>query len=37
MIFNGYQAGVTIEVLSKMTQATKEEVTVILKKHGLIS
>ena len=37
MIVNGYQAGVTIEFLSKMAQITGEEVTVILKKRGLIS
>ena len=37
MIVNGYQAGVTIEVLSKMAQINIEEVTAILKKCGLIS
>ena len=37
MIVNGYQAGGTIEFLSKMAQFTGEEVTVILKKRGLIS
>ena len=37
MIVNGYQAGGTIEVLSKMAQINIEEVTAILKKCGLIS
>jgi predicted transposase/invertase (TIGR01784 family) len=37
MIVNGYQAGGTIEFLSKMAQITEEDVAVILKKYGLIS
>jgi hypothetical protein len=37
MILNGYKAGVTIEVLSKMAQINMEEVTAILNKRGLIS
>jgi hypothetical protein len=36
MIINGYKAGISIEILSAMAQISAEDVTVILRTHGLI-